>query len=247
MEGIIGIQARLASTRLPGKVLFNLGRGHTALSLIKERLQTNEEINKRFKICILTTRNKCDDAIENWCNENQIICMRGSQDNVLSRYYNALKMYKLPNIIRVTSDCPFLDPCELLRVFNLFIENKNDFATNSFEGSTLVDGFDVEVMTNDLLETTFRDAQEKKDLEHVTFYPRNNPDKFDCLYTDPCLNGSYRRLTLDTPEDLAAITKIIKLIKPELLSTMTMKEIIDIADSNEIFSCNSNLLKNHGW
>ena len=61
-------------------------------------------------------------------------------------------------------------------------------------------------MTNDLLETTLG-MPKKKDLEHVTFYPRNNPDKFDCLYTDPCLNGSYRRLTPDTPEDLAAITK----------------------------------------
>ena len=247
MIGLIAIQARLSSTRLPGKVLFHLGHGYTALSLMIARLKANREINENFKICVLTSTNECDSAIVDWCITNKVDCISGSENNVLERYYSAATQFGLPYVIRLTSDCPFSDSHELLRVFQIARERQVDFATNSFDGSSLVDGFDVEVMTREAVIKTFTEASSNDELEHVTFYPRNNQDQFKCLFLDPQLSGSYRRLTLDTPNDLKAIQSLIGLLDRDEILTTHMRQIIDIADEHCLFKYNDSLLKNHGW
>ena len=113
------IQARISSTRLPGKVLFQLGDSKfNSLKLIYERI-SKKIITDFADIIFLTSTNKCDDAIVYFCNNQNFSVFRGDENDLLERYYEASKFYKLDQIIRLTSDCPFIDPYEISRVFQI--------------------------------------------------------------------------------------------------------------------------------
>ena len=161
--------------------------------------------------------NKCDLAIVDWCISSNVDYILGSENNVLERYYKVATKFDLPYVIRLTSDCPFSDPNEVLRVFNICKDQNADFATNSFDGSSLVDGFDVEVMTREVVIKSFEEASRDDEFEHVTFYIRNNQGIFKCLFLDPQLCGNYRRLTLDTPQDLKAIQSLVDLTGSDMI------------------------------
>ena len=177
------IQARLSSTRLPGKVLFKLGdTNYSSLSLMIKRLTQKYELSQ---IVILTTIDKCDDAIYEEANNLNVECFRGSKEDVLERYYLCSKNLNVDNIIRLTSDCPFIDVNEVERVLKIHMSNKNDYTTNSFENSSIVDGMDVE-MSFKALTSAYIEASLPSEREHVTFYFNNNK-KFKIEKTDPNL------------------------------------------------------------
>ena len=176
MDSEIGIliQARLSSERLPGKILFRLGKtGYNCISLISARLK---EIGKIFKITILTTFDKCDDAIVYECQKLKLDYFRGSKDDVLERYYKGAIDKNVKTIIRITSDCPFIDPDEIKRVLELHQQNNNDYTTNSFENSTIADGMDVEIFSRDALKIAFEKAKLPSEREHVTFFFQKKPN-----------------------------------------------------------------------
>ena len=144
MDHSILIQARLSSRRLPGKILFKLGNSRfNSLTLMIKRLKILEN---NIDINLITSEEKCDDAILFTAKNIGIKCLRGSQNNVLKRYYDCAKFLNTKTIIRLTSDCPFIDPCEIKRVLDIHLKNKNDYTTNTFEGSSIIDGFDVETI-----------------------------------------------------------------------------------------------------
>ena len=246
MKYHILIQARLSSTRLPGKVLYNLGdTGLCSLQLIKYRLSLNEKLSKCCEIVILTTHDKCDDAIVDLCIHEGLQCFRGDKDDVLSRYHDAAKSLNATTIIRLTSDCPLIDPWEIERVLNLHLENKSDYTSNTFEGSSLTDGFDVEVFQINSLIKSHHKAELPSEREHVTFYMQKKENEFRVLLTDPQSDLPYLRLTLDTPSDLESIHRLITRF-PDVIN-QPMSIITELFYENDIYLCNSNVKKGEGW
>ena len=246
MKFHILIQARLSSTRLPGKVLYNLGdTGLCSLQLMKYRLSLNENLSKCCEIVILTTHDKCDDAIVDLCIREGLQCFRGDKDDVLSRYHDAAKSLNANTIIRLTSDCPLIDPWEIERVLNLHLENKSDYTANTFEGSTLTDGFDVEIFQINSLIESHHKAKLPSEREHVTFYMQKKENNFKILLTDPQSDLPYLRLTLDTPADLEAIHRLITQF-PEIIDK-PMSIITELFYNNKIHLSNSSVQKGEGW
>ena len=238
------IQARISSTRLPGKVLYQLGKTNfNSISLMNKRLD-KKEINEIAEVVIITSNNECDDSIEYLCRREQLKVFRGSEKDVLDRYFQASRKFKFHTIIRLTSDCPFIDHKEVSKILSIHNNNNNDYTTNSFPDSTIVDGCDVEVFSFAALKRAHRDAQTIKDREHVTtFFTKANNFKISLI--DPEFKLPYTRLTLDTPEDYEVISQIIDLVDDPMN--------IDIETLGKIYfqkklNCINNFIKrNSGW
>jgi glutamate-1-semialdehyde 2,1-aminomutase len=200
------IQARYNSTRLPGKVLKKIGK-HTVLNILIKRLS---KLNKNFKIIVATGTNKNDDKISDYLKKKKISIFRGSNKNVLSRFFDCAKKNKFKNIIRITADCPLID-CKILeKTIELFENKKLDYASNTMP-PTFPDGLDVEVFTFSALRKAYKYAKNTHDLEHVTPYIRKNKFfKKDNLVNSS--NYSNLRWTLDEPSDLKFLNELDKKI-----------------------------------
>ena len=200
--GII-IQARMGSLRLSGKTLKNLN-GKPSLWHVYDRCRMSKYANT---VVVATTQDKSDNQTEKFCKQYKIPYFRGSVDNVLSRYYEIAKKYKIDIIARVTADCPLIDPATIDRVFKAHSDQKCDYISNVVPGErTFPRGLDVEVFSFPALEKTFNEATEQMEKEHVTprmWQNKNSEYKIGKIVTAPkSLNRSYR-LTVDYPEDFA--------------------------------------------
>lgn len=205
--GII-IQARMGSSRLPGKTLKNLN-GKPLLWHVYNRCKASKYADI---VVIATTTDKSDDQIEKFCKRYKIPYFRGGVDHVLSRYYEVAKKYKIDVIARVTADCPLVDPTTIDRVFKAYTDQKCDYVSNIVPGErTFPRGLDVEVFSFSALEKAYREATENIETEHVTPYiwqNKNNQYNLGKIVTAPKeLDRSYR-LTVDYPEDFALIDAI---------------------------------------
>jgi len=191
------IQARLGSTRFPGKVLEYFS-DNTLLGHIIERLKYSKHIRK---IIVATTDSKIDDKLVDYLLKKNIDYFRGSENNVLDRFYNAAVKFNAEYILRVTSDDPFKDPKIIDDVIELFLNQKLDFAYNNNPVS-FPEGLDVEVFTFDALKRAQINAKNAFDREHVTQYFFKNPQLFLQNNLKNEINYSNLRWTLDTLEDL---------------------------------------------
>ena len=242
MDHSILIQSRLSSKRLPGKILFKLGNSnHSALSLMCERLKILQD---EFDIAFITSDKECDQAISFASSLNNFRSYQGSHKDVLKRYYECATFLNSKTIIRLTSDCPLIDPNEIKRVLKIHQKNKNDYTTNTFEGSSLVDGFDVEVFSYAALVRAFNEASLPSHREHVTFFFKED-NNFKIQYVDPNLSFPYTRLTLDTPKDFIAISKLLENV--DNIEKLSMIEIIKSFYKFNLNKINSSIEKNHGW
>jgi len=207
------IQARMGSSRLPGKVLMPLD-GKPILKYQIERVVKAQTIDK---VVVATSNLEQDDVIFNFCISENIECYRGSEDDVLSRYYDAAIKFQAKNIIRLTADCPFTDPMIIDEVVNKFLNEKLDYAANTVppETSTFPDGSDVEVFTLSALTTAYEEAVLPADREHVTFYfwKGEEAQKFKTGQYGQAVNDSRYRVTVDYPEDYELAKKLAQLIK----------------------------------
>lgn len=204
MNIIAIIQARMGSSRLPGKVMKDL-YGKSVLAHDIERVKQSKFIDD---IIIATTTHKNDDIIEKEALICGVKCYRGSEDDVLSRYYYAAKEYEADIIIRITSDCPLIDPFILDDVIVFFQENNYDIVTNAGidpSQRTYPRGLDVEIFSFAKLEEAFEKAKEPYQHEHVTpfIYEFGTVGNFK---ND--IDYSMYRWTLDTDEDWELIQKI---------------------------------------
>ena len=206
-----------------------------------KRLRTLEN---NIDIVFITSEEKCDDVILFSANNMGIKCLRGSQNNVLKRYYDCAKLLNTKTIIRLTSDCPFIDPIEIKRVLNIHLKNKNDYTTNTFDGSSIVDGFDVEVFEFNALKRAYEEATLPSEKEHVTFYFKEE-NKFKIEKTDPKLKFPYTRLTLDTPEDFKALSNLVD--KVDKIEEMNMFDIVENFYKFKLNNINFVIEKNQGW
>lgn len=197
------IQARMGSTRLPGKVLMDLG-GKTVLARVVDRLRRATLVNE---ILVATTDSIADDAIIQECRRIDAASFRGSEDDVLDRYYQAALLTTGEGIVRITSDCPLIDAQIADDTIRSFLDLRPDYASNSLQ-RTYPRGLDTEVMTRDALACAWREAQFPYQRAHVTPYLYENPGRFDILAVKGCFDYSDQRWTLDTPQDLAFIRAV---------------------------------------
>lgn len=201
------IQARMGSTRLHGKVLKDIG-GKPMLWHIIVRVQQSMQIDE---IVIATTKNKEDDEIQKFTTSIGVSCFRGSQDNVLERYYLAAKKYGATTVVRLTGDNPLVDPKIIDNTIKFFYDNTFRYVSNVelSEGKrTLPLGLDCEVFSFDLLEEAYLNANENYEKEHVTPYMYLKQDNIGCYSIDK--DFSDYRLTVDTIEDFKCINEIYR-------------------------------------
>ena len=146
------IQARMNSTRLPGKVLMNIDEKFPALFYTVEQLKNSKLLEK---IVIATSSNQEDNDIEKFCRKYNIKCFRGSLENVLDRYYQCAKEFGITTIVRIPADKPLIDPEIVDKVIQKFKENSFDCVTN-FQPSTIPSGTEVEIFSFSALETAWK-------------------------------------------------------------------------------------------
>ena len=224
MKIVAIIQARMGSTRLSGKVMKDLF-GKTVLSHVIERVNQSELVND---IIIATTENENDDVIEEEALKCGAKVFRGSESDVLSRYYNAAKDNHADVIVRITSDCPLIDPVIMDKIIDCYIQNTYDIVSNASSDltkRTYPRGLDTEVFSFGELEKAFLSAKESYQREHVTPYIYENAKQVYYYMND--INYSKYRWTLDTEEDWQFITKVYEHLYREK-HNFYLKETIDL-------------------
>ena len=231
------IQARYGSTRLPGKIFMKID-GKPLLWHVVNRLTYSELIDD---IVIATTTSPKDDVTEEWCKENRIKYFRGSEEDVLNRYYNAAVAYPCDVIVRVTADDPFKEPNIIDKIIKKLMDENLDLACNVFPPS-YPEGLDCEVFTFNVLETMEKTTNNSYDREHVTPYIYNNPDKFKIENVSSPRQLSDYRWTIDNQEDYEMVSAVYEKRKKEKEEILLMEEILEILKENpEIPEINSNV------
>ena len=240
------IQARMGATRLPGKPLIKL---LDEVTLLEYQIRRTRKSKLLGNIVVATSTEESDRAIEKLCNSIGVPCFRGSESDLLKRYYECAKAYKADVITRLTADCPFSDPEVIDSVIALFLKEKADYAANTVppETSAYPDGFDVEVFSFSALERAYSEATLPCDREHVTFYFWKYKNGFKCVQLQGRNNFSKYRLTIDYLEDLKVVKFAADILEKEGRFG-TMQEVIDILDANpSIKALNSRYYFGIGW
>jgi glutamate-1-semialdehyde aminotransferase/spore coat polysaccharide biosynthesis protein SpsF (cytidylyltransferase family) len=191
------IQARMGSSRFPGKTLADLG-GRPMLSRVVERVRRANTIHK---VVVATSTSAGDTAIAEFCQREIIPCFRGSEDDVLDRFYNAAKEHGAQVVVRITADCPLIDPQVIDQVVERFRRGDCDYANNTLR-YTYPDGLDTEVFSMAALERAWREAQKPSEREHVTRYLRAGGFRVVNVESDLPAVPHQQRWTVDHPSDL---------------------------------------------
>ncbi|AMV12269.1 acylneuraminate cytidylyltransferase [Geobacillus thermoleovorans] len=196
MKTLIIIQARMGSSRLPGKVLMPLG-DTVVLDYVVSRCQQVKEMDD---VIVATSTLPQDDAIESWCKQHHVPCFRGSEDDVLARYYECAKPYQPDYVIRVTADCPFVDYELADQIVGAMKAEPSDIVI--VEGE-LPRGLVVEMVSFSALEYIYHHGKEPRHREHVTYYAYEFPSEFRRTYVQApkAICQPQLRITLDTEED----------------------------------------------
>jgi spore coat polysaccharide biosynthesis protein SpsF len=205
MKVVAVIQARMGSTRLPGKVLLDLA-GAPVLARVVNRCRRAATLDE---VVVATTTRPADEVIVDWCRAHNCQSFRGQEDDVLDRYYQAALHHRAEIVVRITSDCPLIEPEIIDLTVKTFLEHRPlDYASNSLPPRTFPRGLDVEVFAFEALARAWQDDVNPAWREHVTPYIYRHPQTFRlyALTHDPDL--SLMRWTVDTPADLALVRKI---------------------------------------
>ncbi len=208
MTTIAIIQARIGSTRLPGKVMVDLS-GKPMLIRDIERIQKSKLLDD---IVIATTIKPADNEIVALCEKMNWNYYRGSEEDVLDRYYNAAKENRAKNVVRITSDCPLIEPTIIDQIIKKFLELESyvDYVSNVFPIRTYPRGLDTEMLSFNCLERCWREDSNPLYREHVTQYIQKNPQFFRINEIRNDKDLSFMRWTVDTSEDLEFVRKIYK-------------------------------------
>lgn len=235
------IQARLSSSRLPGKVLKPI-LGKPMLEHQIERIQHCRNINK---IIVGTSIGNDDDGIAELCKRIGIFCFRGSLDNVLDRFYKAAEIFKPEHVVRLTGDCPLTDPDLIDELIDFYFSEKCDYANNC-NPPTLPDGLDAEIFSFYTLKIAWENSKLSSELEHVTSYIRNHPEKFTLSSWQNSENLSHLRWTVDEPMDFDLVKKIYEYLYP-IKATFRTKDILKLYESySDLEKMNIGIERNEG-
>ena len=209
MNVLCVLQARVSSSRLPGKVLLPI-LGEPMLARQVERIRQAERIDA---ITVATSDQPSDDAIDAMCAELGVDCYRGSLDDVLDRFYRAAGPYGARHVMRLTGDCPLTDPRVLDALVEVHVDGDDEYSSNVVE-RTYPDGLDAEIFTMRLLEQAWREATSPDEREHVTpFMYRTGPPLRRGVLRDR-VDRSGLRWTVDYPEDYAFVSRVFESLYP---------------------------------
>jgi spore coat polysaccharide biosynthesis protein SpsF len=228
------LQARMTSSRLPGKVLMPILGKPMILHQI-ERIRRSQKIGG---LIIATSVDPSDDAIASTCTSAGLDIYRGSLHDVLDRFHGAIQRDSASAVVRLTGDCPLIDPEVIDRVVDEFSDRGCDYASNTLV-PTYPDGLDVEVISRPVLEKAWRDATSSYDREHVTPYIYNRPKEFVLGNVANSTNHSGLRWTVDKQSDLDFVRKIFEGLYPDSPAFGTEDIISFLGRSPELVSLNT--------
>jgi spore coat polysaccharide biosynthesis protein SpsF (cytidylyltransferase family) len=231
------VQARMGSTRLPGKVLMEVD-GKPLLGYLIERLSMAKRIDK---IVVATSVLSHDAPIEEFCRAENIACFRGSEDDVLDRYYQAAKRVHAQNIMRITGDCPLLEPGVCDRCVDAFFDRKVDYLHTD---SSFAEGLDCEIFSADALSTSWNEASLLSEREHVTLFIRNHPEMFTMGSLHNDVDDSMIRITVDCREDFEVVKHIILSTGHENITIEYIRNFL--RENPAIAELNSSIVRNEG-
>ncbi len=201
MATVAIIQARMASSRLPGKVLELFG-GKTALDHCVERTRACPAIDE---VIVATTTSPLDDVLADTCRQRGWRWFRGSEHDVLDRYYQAASEIGATEVVRITSDCPLNDPAVVAELIARHHAEHADYSSTSYPGPSFPLGISAEVVRFDVLERAWHEDDNPAWREHVTPFVYRHPDRFRLVGLGCEADYSHHRWTLDTPEDAILI------------------------------------------
>jgi spore coat polysaccharide biosynthesis protein SpsF len=211
MKFVATIEARMTSSRLPGKVLLQAA-GKPMLEHLVNRLRAVPSLNG---IVLATTINKIDDVLEEFSNRMGIGCYRGSENDVMNRVIGAAESVAADVVVEITGDCPIIDPQIVEQTIRLFIANQSDYVSNGLIRS-YPDGMDTQVLWLETLKRSATMTDDTLDHEHVTLHIRNHPEIFSQLHlvAPPETHWPELGLTLDEVNDYELLKKIIEYFEP---------------------------------
>ncbi len=242
METLAIIQARTGSTRLPGKVLLDL-EGATVLERVIERVMAAKLIDK---VMVATTTQENDLPLVELCNRLGVAVYRGSEKDVLDRFYQAAKPFAPRRIVRITADCPLIDPKIIDQSIFTFRETKVDYLASQFD-ERLPDGEDVEVFSFEALKRAWADAKWVSEREHVTPYIYKNPKIFKVSGLKVDHDYSEKRWTLDNQDDYEFIRAIYSLLYKNN-HQFGMEDVLELLKKNpDLEKLNSHIARNEGY
>jgi spore coat polysaccharide biosynthesis protein SpsF len=234
------LQARMTSTRLPGKVLMDV-QGEPLLARVVERAQ---KATRLTQIIVATTTRVTDDDIAAWCQGQGLACFRGSENDVLDRFYHAAREFAADVVVRLTADCPLLDAQVVDAVIGAFHSGKYDYVSNTLELS-YPDGLDTEVFSFDALERAWSQAELPSEREHVTPYIWKHPAQFRLGSVRNLVNLSHLRWTVDDARDLEFVRRVYEYFGAQ---TFFMNDVVAALQLHpEWLELNAGLERNEGY
>ena len=234
------IQARMGSSRLPGKALMKSDSGKPLLYYVINQLRYCSKIKN---LVIATTTNQEDDEIEKFANNNSVNVFRGKEKDVLDRYFQCAKKYSFSTIVRITADCPLIDPQIVDKVIEQFFSGNYDFATNTLT-RTFPIGTDVEVFSFSALNKAWENAQLPSEREHVTPY-FHNKENYKIINVENDKNISNLRLTVDRIEDVELIKQILNNIS---INPIHLEDVLELFSRKpELIEINKHINHNEGF
>lgn len=240
MRTVAIIQARMSSTRLPGKIVAPIA-GKPMLWHVITRAGRARTLNE---VVLATSDEAADDAIAHLCAQLGVSFFRGSMDDVLDRYYQAALQFGAEVIVRLTADCPLLDPDVIDRGVEAYRMNEYDYVSNTVE-RTYPDGLDAEVFSLQALARAWREASWKSEREHVTPYIWKHPELFRLGAFKQERDLSWMRWTVDEPRDLEFVREVYKRIGDR---TFGMRQVVELlAAEPELLRLNRGIELNAGY
>lgn len=223
------IQARMTSSRLPGKVMKDIA-GHPMIFHVVNRVRESNLIDQMI---IATTTEQTDNEIVSFCHDNQIACFRGHPFDVLDRFYHAALENNADVIVRITADCPLMDANLIDELLQDFFVSGVDFAANRLPPPwkrSYPIGLDIEIATFSALERAWQEAESTFEREHVMPYLYDQPGRFKVLVKHHDPDYGARRLTVDTPQDLEFVRKIFDHFSPSV--DFSWLDVMDYLNAN---------------
>lgn len=237
------LQARMSSTRLPGKVLKPI-LGQPMILRQIERIRQGGRIDR---LVIATSTDSSDDVLAEVSEEQGVECARGSLNDVLNRFYQVASRLEPAHVVRLTADCPLLDPDVVDDLITFHLAGEFDYSSNALGELTLPNGLDAEVMRFKCLERAWREARLPSEREHVTPYFYNHPELFRLGSYRGEQDLSHMRWTVDEPDDLEFVRRVFAALYP-VSPRFRMRDVVALLEREPgLASINSRIERNEGY
>jgi spore coat polysaccharide biosynthesis protein SpsF len=235
------IQARMASKRLPGKVLKKvLGK-----PLLFYQMEQLKGVRRIEKVIIATSTSRQDDPIAKWCESESVAYFRGSENDVLERFYQTALQYKVDPIVRLTGDCPLIDPAAVEMAIESLVSDRYDYA---YLGLTFAEGICCDIVSFQALETVYKKAELESEREHVTPFIHHHPEMFKIKALENETDDSKYRFVVDRPEDFEVVKAIIEALYHKSSVPIRANDIKRFLDDNpSVFQKNRNIIRNESY